>query len=237
MRNAFVASALLHGSLFAGLGVVLATERGTPPDRTVAVTLADPIPLDGEFEPLPDSGPPEIPSAAAAPDLVLPEGLEPEPADPGFAAVEGAGGRADGGTAVIGVGGGGLRIRPRRVAAAPAPAEAEGVGPVPAQVRVLAEPRLSVRARPIPGDCPDPAYPSRERRLGIEGAVLLLVRVDPEGAVGGVELLETSGAAALDRAAMDAVRGWRFSPALEEGTAVEDALRLRITFSLVEAGR
>ena len=73
--------------------------------------------------------------------------------------------------------------------------------------------------------------------MGIEGTVLLTVRVDAAGGVAGAEIRESSGAPALDRVALEAVLAWRFSPALREGEPVEDSLLLRVRFSLLDVGR
>ena len=82
---------------------------------------------------------------------------------------------------------------------------------------------------------PPPSYPEVARRLGQEGVVLLIIRVSAAGSVTGVEVVESSGFRLLDRAALDAVRKWRFRPATENGFPVagtfEHPIRFRLTTS------
>jgi len=58
-----------------------------------------------------------------------------------------------------------------------------------------------------------PDYPRAARNRGIEGTVYVRVLVNARGRVDEAEVDESSGNAALDTAAVDAVEGWRFSPA------------------------
>jgi TonB family protein len=237
----FVASFLLHGGLLGGLAFAMVTEAGVPAPSRVDVGMEEIVVLEREIDPIPEMEPPELPSMPAAADLELSADVAPDAGDPRLATDGAPGEPSEGVTSFVGIGGGGLRVRPRRVLAAVGDGGGDGGGDGDGTGigAVIAAPPAgpSVRARALPDDCEEPDYPARERRLGIEGNVLLLVRIDSLGAVGGVDLLESSGAAALDRAAMAAVLGWRFSPALREGTPVEDSLRLRVRFSLVEAGR
>jgi periplasmic protein TonB len=55
------------------------------------------------------------------------------------------------------------------------------------------------------------------RRMGDEGEVRLDILVSAEGAVLEVKLKRTSGSELLDRAAVDAVKRWRFRPAQVDG--------------------
>jgi protein TonB len=70
-----------------------------------------------------------------------------------------------------------------------------------------------------------PAYPSTARRLGMQGEVRLDVHVGTSGTVLDVRLRTSSGSAALDRSAIDAVRHWRFTPARIDGEAVAEWYR------------
>ena len=60
---------------------------------------------------------------------------------------------------------------------------------------------------------PAPSYPMLSRRMGEQGRVLLRVRVSAAGDPEDVEVSASSGSERLDRAAIDAVRRWRFVPA------------------------
>ena len=79
-----------------------------------------------------------------------------------------------------------------------------------------------------------PVYPYRARRKEIEGRVVLRVQVLPGGTALSVELLSSSGHAILDRAALRAVRAWRFVPARRGGVPVADAIDVPISFRLAD---
>jgi len=79
---------------------------------------------------------------------------------------------------------------------------------------------------------PAPEYPARARRRGWEGRVLLEVTVDAEGRVAGLRTLESSGYDLLDRAAAEAVRRWRFTPARRLGRQVADTVEVPVRFAL-----
>ncbi len=74
-----------------------------------------------------------------------------------------------------------------------------------------------------------PEYPLLSRRRGEEGTVALGLEVRPDGPVGPVTVLESSGHPALDAAAVAAVRRWRFDPGAlaEEGSPRRFRLPLR----------
>ncbi len=79
---------------------------------------------------------------------------------------------------------------------------------------------------------PKPVYPHAARRRGMQGTVLLSVRVGAEGRALGVALKESSGFALLDRAAQEAVAAWRFVPASRAGRPVEASVEVPIRFAL-----
>lgn len=60
---------------------------------------------------------------------------------------------------------------------------------------------------------PAPAYPPLARRAKEQGRVVLRVLVSTAGTAQDVEVRTSSGFERLDRAAIDAVRRWRFVPA------------------------
>lgn len=66
-----------------------------------------------------------------------------------------------------------------------------------------------------------PAYPERARRDGREGTTWLRVRISASGRVERVETERSAGDEALDRAASDAVRRWRFEAA-PDGASRDD---------------
>jgi protein TonB len=85
------------------------------------------------------------------------------------------------------------------------------------------------------GYAPKPQYPDSARSAGKEGRVLLRVLVDAEGKTKRVEVNLSSGTDALDRAAVDAIWRWRFSPARHGDRPVESWIRIPIDFRLTEA--
>jgi protein TonB len=74
-------------------------------------------------------------------------------------------------------------------------------------------------------------YPQQARADGIEGKLLLLVKVGPDGNVGDVEVLKSVDAS-LDAAAVAAVKTWTFKPALRCGKPVASTYKISRTFEL-----
>jgi TonB family protein len=85
------------------------------------------------------------------------------------------------------------------------------------------------------GYAPKPQYPESARSAGKEGRVLLRVLVDAQGKSKTVEVNLSSGSDALDRAAVDAIQRWRFSPARHGDQPVESWVRIPIDFRLTDA--
>ncbi len=83
---------------------------------------------------------------------------------------------------------------------------------------------------PLKGATPAPAYPGGALRRGESGTVVVRVEVDVAGMPAGVALVQRSGSRDLDRAAMEAVRKWRFQPAQRDGQAVAGSLLIPVDF-------
>jgi len=79
---------------------------------------------------------------------------------------------------------------------------------------------------------PKPTYPFSARKRGIEGRVTLKVVVDQTGGVTSLSVLNSSGHAGLDDAAVEAVRHWRFVPARRRGEAASGEAIVPIDFRL-----
>lgn len=79
---------------------------------------------------------------------------------------------------------------------------------------------------------PAPAYPSAARRLGLEGTVLLRVQVSASGAPQQVEIVQSSGIALLDEAALNAVKNWSFIPARRGDEPTAAAVEVPVRFRL-----
>ena len=79
-----------------------------------------------------------------------------------------------------------------------------------------------------------PAYPFAARVRGIEGRVVLLVRVKLTGSAETVEVKSTSGSRLLDNAAIKAVSAWRFRPAQRGGAPIPGLAEVPVTFRLTD---
>jgi protein TonB len=77
-----------------------------------------------------------------------------------------------------------------------------------------------------------PRYPSRAEARGIEGWVRLEITVSPTGTVREARVVDASPKGVFDRAALEAVRQWRFKPAFREGRAVEQQAEQTVRFRL-----
>jgi len=83
-------------------------------------------------------------------------------------------------------------------------------------------------------ETPRPNYPESARRKGREGTVLLRVLVNEEGRAKAIEINKSSGDDALDRAAQEAIQGWRFIPARYGEKVVESWIRIPVDFRLAD---
>lgn len=78
-----------------------------------------------------------------------------------------------------------------------------------------------------------PKYPSSSRRAGHEGTTIITFVVGTSGRVTSARVTKSSGHAALDQAAISAVRTWRFTPARSGlGHAVPYTYKQSIPFRL-----
>ncbi len=81
-------------------------------------------------------------------------------------------------------------------------------------------------------ETPLPAYPPAARQQGLEGVVLLAVRVRADGRVGEIRVRESSGARLLDESAVTAVKRWTFVPARQGPRAVDSWVEVPVKFAL-----
>lgn len=93
--------------------------------------------------------------------------------------------------------------------------------PAPAGGRVQ-NPRLLTSVQPV--------YPPLAKKQGLEGEVTIEATIDATGQVGGMKVV--SGPVALQQAAMDAMRLWKYEPAKLNGQAVSMQTRVLIRFKL-----
>ena len=80
---------------------------------------------------------------------------------------------------------------------------------------------------------PTPAvYPPRSIELGQQGEVMVRVRLDADGTAAEIMVWRSSSFPLLDRAALTAVRGWHFLPALRDGRPVAAWVEIPVRFHL-----
>jgi protein TonB len=75
-----------------------------------------------------------------------------------------------------------------------------------------------------------PTYPAIARTARVEGVVILEAVIDASGRVESVHVLRSIPL--LDQAAMDAVRQWKFTPTLLNGTPVPIVMTVTVNFTL-----
>ena len=83
----------------------------------------------------------------------------------------------------------------------------------------------------LPSNLP-PTYPQQQWSNGVEGRVILRVRVGSTGIVDRISVYRTSGVKAFDSAALKAVRSWRFNPARRGDDAVAYEIAVPIRFRI-----
>ncbi len=124
-------------------------------------------------------------------------------------------------------------------AALPPPAIIEPPRPAPPPPSQAPAPRPAIpaprvvggNAPPVPVSQPAPAYPRSALRSGIGGTVNVSVDVGPDGVPTSVSIASGSGSRDLDRAALDAVRRWRFRPATVGGQPSVGRVTVPIRFT------
>ena len=109
-------------------------------------------------------------------------------------------------------------------------------GPAPARVMPAAKAKpaaLGDRApRLIASSQIMPKYPAAALRSGEAGTVLVAATIDANGVPVDVTIDDRSGNRELDRSALQAVRQWRFQPALRDGKPVPASVRVPVEFAL-----
>jgi len=75
-----------------------------------------------------------------------------------------------------------------------------------------------------------PTYPANALRQRIEGPVQLLATISKTGGISEVKVI--SGDPNLARAAVDAVKQWKYKPYLLDGSPVEMETQITVSFKL-----
>lgn len=79
---------------------------------------------------------------------------------------------------------------------------------------------------------PPPKYPGDAMRARQQGTVLLRVTVEADGSPSDIVVEQSAGSRALDRAAQQGLRRWRFQPAYRNGVAIRSEVRVPVKFAL-----
>lgn len=114
-----------------------------------------------------------------------------------------------------------------RIVEAPAPMPL----PAPEFPPAPAAPALPEVDQPIAVIRPPPRYPQEALRRNVGGTVRVQVQVAADGSVDRLELASSSGDRYLDRAALEAVRRWRFQPAVRNGQPVAASVIVPLEFN------
>ena len=95
----------------------------------------------------------------------------------------------------------------------------------PAQVRVggdIKEPKKIKDVKPV--------YPEAAKAAGVQGIVIIEIIIGTDGSVNEAKVLRP--VPELDRAAIDAVMQWKYTPTLLNGEPVKVIMTVTVTFSL-----
>lgn len=115
--------------------------------------------------------------------------------------------------------------------APPAPAAPPAAVPRHTPAAPAADTSHGADSQPLALSTPAPRYPADAMRRGESGEALLRIHVDRDGVPFDIDLVRSSGSRSLDRAATEAVRRWRFTPARRGGVAVEGTVQAPIAFT------
>jgi len=81
-----------------------------------------------------------------------------------------------------------------------------------------------------------PDYPPEAARKGVEGSVDVSLTISPQGKVSDVTVISAVPSDIFNRAAIAAVRRWKYEPKIVNGVAVEAHQQLRLQFKLDPRG-
>jgi TonB family protein len=80
-------------------------------------------------------------------------------------------------------------------------------------------------------DTPDPEYSEEARKAKYQGTVVLWLIVGPDGKPRDIKVARALGMG-LDQKAMEAVRNWKFEPAMKDGKPVAVQINVEVNFRL-----
>jgi TonB family protein len=84
---------------------------------------------------------------------------------------------------------------------------------------------------PVALETPQPTYQQEAKKAKYQGTVLLWIVIDEEGSVTEVKVVRSIDKN-LDRKAVEAVRKWRFKPAMKDGNPVAVEINVEVNFHL-----
>jgi len=232
LLHAVILLSLVVGSYLHVEPMAEPTPRLHPSDRILQVELpgAAAPPPAGASGADADKAPKPEPASQAVPDVVQPQAIPQEmpEAEPG----QGGGGEVDGvvGGDPDGVPGGAVGGSPDGIPGgmidgipgSPLAALPETDQPI----YLVGEIRPPVRTGFV-----KPEYPAVARKARVPGTVILEIVVGRSGDVESVKILRSDPL--FDEAAIEAVKRWKYKPALQSGRPVRVYLTVRIEFGLV----
>ena len=105
-----------------------------------------------------------------------------------------------------------------------------------ALVQTGAQEKVELKSMPQVKSAVQPVYPAEAKKTGVEGMVMVNALVDKEGQVQKAEI-DRSDAPVLDKAALEAIRQWKFAPAISKvGEPVAAWVTIPVKFRLAEKG-
>ncbi len=97
--------------------------------------------------------------------------------------------------------------------------------------RLASSARGAIPDRPVEiKDAPPPAYPADALGRKQDGKVVLIVDVGTDGSVTKAQVDTSNPPTVFDAAALEAVKKWKFTPAMEQGKAVPGRVQIPVTF-------
>lgn len=78
---------------------------------------------------------------------------------------------------------------------------------------------------------PPPKYPAYAAEHNLSGRVVLLVDVAADGTVANATVERSEPKGVFDAVALEAVKGWKFNPAMKDGKAIAAQVRVPVDFS------
>jgi protein TonB len=109
----------------------------------------------------------------------------------------------------------------------------QGIGPIIPDKRAVQPARPLILSRMDPGSLihrVQPAYPPIARHIGVQGDVILTAIISKTGTIESLQV--RSGHPTLVKAAVDAVRQWRYRPYVLNGERIEVETQITVSFQL-----